>query len=218
MISMNRCFIRAIHSSGSIHSSLLHPAIRHHSRLPHLRATIGPVFSSMAYFSPREPIIVNPRSVFNTSLYERMVWNRSTHSGTIFMFHGLGDTGAGWQDVARRDVWGQNLPHVKFVFPTAPIVHTKTHLSRVRVLRVLETRDSEWRNAGDCLVWCCVPSRWKCSWRWRRPQSESRVGLLSFALILTKFEGIFKNLSRKKLKVEFHLRRLWLLGFLKVDL
>lgn len=68
MISMNRCFVRAIHTSGSLHCSILHPTIRHHSRLPHTRATIGPVFSSMAYFSPREPIIVNPRSVFNARM------------------------------------------------------------------------------------------------------------------------------------------------------
>ena len=38
------------------------------------------------------------------------------------MLHGLGDTCDGWSDVARKEFWGERLPHVKFVLPTAPIV------------------------------------------------------------------------------------------------
>ena len=34
------------------------------------------------------------------------------------MLHGLGDTGDGWADVAHDFKTG--LPHVKFIFPTAP--------------------------------------------------------------------------------------------------
>ena len=34
------------------------------------------------------------------------------------MLHGLGDTGDGWSDIASDFQTG--LPHVKFIFPTAP--------------------------------------------------------------------------------------------------
>ncbi len=40
-----------------------------------------------------------------------------THSATVIMLHGLGDTGEGWADVAMQ--FKAVLPHVKFVFPTA---------------------------------------------------------------------------------------------------
>eukprot|EP00210_Caulerpa_lentillifera_P006847 g6545.t1 len=103
---MNRCVARAIHNSGSLHPTILHYPIRRPQQRPFPVFSRTPSFSSMAFFSPQDPIVVNPRT---------------EHSGTIFMLHGLGDTGAGWKDVARRDVWARNLPHVKFVFPTAPI-------------------------------------------------------------------------------------------------
>jgi predicted esterase len=35
----------------------------------------------------------------------------------IFM-HGLGDTGSGWADIAK--MFGPQLPHVRFILPTAP--------------------------------------------------------------------------------------------------
>ena len=40
----------------------------------------------------------------------------------MFLLHGLGDTCDGWSDMATKKMWGQNLPHVKFVLPTAPVV------------------------------------------------------------------------------------------------
>lgn len=45
---------------------------------------------------------------------------RQEQKATVFMLHGLGDTGHGWADVAQ--VWAADLPDVKFVFPTAPTV------------------------------------------------------------------------------------------------
>ena len=41
---------------------------------------------------------------------------RGTHSATVIFLHGLGDTGNGWAPVGQQ----LNIPHVKFVFPTAP--------------------------------------------------------------------------------------------------
>jgi hypothetical protein len=38
----------------------------------------------------------------------------------VIMLHGLGDTGSGWADVAHQ--FKSSLPHVKFIFPTAPQV------------------------------------------------------------------------------------------------
>ncbi len=41
---------------------------------------------------------------------------RATHSATVIMLHGLGDSGDGWSSVA-----GQlNMPWVKYIFPSAP--------------------------------------------------------------------------------------------------
>jgi predicted esterase len=40
----------------------------------------------------------------------------STHTATVIMLHGLGDTGNGWAPVAPE----LNLAHVRWVFPTAP--------------------------------------------------------------------------------------------------
>lgn len=40
-----------------------------------------------------------------------------THTATLIMLHGLGDTGDGWADVAKQ--FKAALPHVKFIFPTA---------------------------------------------------------------------------------------------------
>lgn len=40
------------------------------------------------------------------------------HTGSIIMLHGLGDTADGWAGIGPE--FQQSLPHVKFVFPTAP--------------------------------------------------------------------------------------------------
>lgn len=45
---------------------------------------------------------------------------KSRHTATIFILHGLGDTGHGWSDLALE--YRQQLPHVKWVFPNAPTV------------------------------------------------------------------------------------------------
>lgn len=41
-------------------------------------------------------------------------------TATVIMMHGLGDTAAGWSPVGRQ--LSSLLPHVKWVFPTAPTV------------------------------------------------------------------------------------------------
>ncbi|KDQ13022.1 hypothetical protein BOTBODRAFT_33906 [Botryobasidium botryosum FD-172 SS1] len=44
---------------------------------------------------------------------------RARHTATVVFIHGLGDTGAGWSQVA--EMLGSQLPHIKFILPTAPI-------------------------------------------------------------------------------------------------
>ncbi|KIY97237.1 lysophospholipase II [Monoraphidium neglectum] len=41
------------------------------------------------------------------------------HTATVFMLHGLGDSGDGWAAVG--DEWAPGNPQVKFVFPHAPL-------------------------------------------------------------------------------------------------
>eukprot|EP01023_Acetabularia_acetabulum_P027516 TRINITY_DN26034_c0_g2_i3.p1 TRINITY_DN26034_c0_g2~~TRINITY_DN26034_c0_g2_i3.p1 ORF type:complete len:264 (-),score=41.28 TRINITY_DN26034_c0_g2_i3:595-1275(-) len=43
---------------------------------------------------------------------------KGEHKCSLIMLHGLGDTGAGWTDISY--MFGEALPHVKFIFPTAP--------------------------------------------------------------------------------------------------
>lgn len=56
-----------------------------------------------AAYGPSKPPIVIPAS--------------GKHSATIVWLHGLGDTGNGWSDISGM----MNLPHIKWVIPTAPI-------------------------------------------------------------------------------------------------
>ncbi|KAF9198030.1 hypothetical protein BGZ49_001287 [Haplosporangium sp. Z 27] len=44
----------------------------------------------------------------------------SKHSATVIFIHGLGDSGHGWAPVGEE--LGRYLPHVKFIFPNAPIM------------------------------------------------------------------------------------------------
>ncbi|KAJ1729597.1 hypothetical protein LPJ61_003446 [Coemansia biformis] len=41
-----------------------------------------------------------------------------THTASVIFVHGLGDSGYGWEPVAK--ILAQSLPHVKFVLPHAP--------------------------------------------------------------------------------------------------
>lgn len=43
----------------------------------------------------------------------------STHTATLIWSHGLGDTGSGWSFLAQE--LGKAMPHVKFLFPNAPV-------------------------------------------------------------------------------------------------
>ncbi|KAK9895164.1 Phospholipase/carboxylesterase [Cystobasidium minutum MCA 4210] len=45
---------------------------------------------------------------------------RSAHSATVIFSHGLGDTGHGWSFLAEQ--LGSSFPHVKWIFPHAPII------------------------------------------------------------------------------------------------
>lgn len=40
------------------------------------------------------------------------------HSATVILLHGLGDSAEGLEDLAQA--WRQQLPHIKFILPTAP--------------------------------------------------------------------------------------------------
>lgn len=44
--------------------------------------------------------------------------SKTKHTATVILLHGLGDTARGWADFA--PMLQMQLPHVKFVFPTAP--------------------------------------------------------------------------------------------------
>ena len=48
------------------------------------------------------------------------VINADSHTATVIMLHGLGDTSAGWSPVGMQ--LKSQLPHVKWIFPTAPTV------------------------------------------------------------------------------------------------
>ena len=44
--------------------------------------------------------------------------SKTKHTATVILLHGLGDTANGWADFA--PMLQMQMPHVKFVFPTAP--------------------------------------------------------------------------------------------------
>jgi lysophospholipase-2 len=44
--------------------------------------------------------------------------NGASPTASVIFLHGLGDTGAGWADVAPQ--FQAALPHVRFIFPNAP--------------------------------------------------------------------------------------------------
>lgn len=44
--------------------------------------------------------------------------SKTKHTATVILLHGLGDTAHGWADFA--PMLQMQMPHVKFVFPTAP--------------------------------------------------------------------------------------------------
>ena len=44
--------------------------------------------------------------------------SKTKHTATVILLHGLGDTASGWADFA--PMLQMQMPHVKFVFPTAP--------------------------------------------------------------------------------------------------
>lgn len=48
------------------------------------------------------------------------VLNAGNHTATVIMIHGLGDTSAGWSPVGAQ--LKSQLPHVKWIFPNAPMV------------------------------------------------------------------------------------------------
>lgn len=54
------------------------------------------------------------------------------HTATVIMLHGLGDTGAGWYAIGPE--LSPALPHVKFVFPSAPTVRYTASLNPLHLL------------------------------------------------------------------------------------
>lgn len=47
---------------------------------------------------------------------------RGQHTATVIMLHGLGDSGDGWAGIGSQ--FAPELPHCRFLFPTAPEVRT----------------------------------------------------------------------------------------------
>jgi hypothetical protein len=68
-------------------------------------------FSTISYGTSQQMSLKYP---------EPSVIPAENHSATVIMLHGLGDTAAGWLPVGME--LKQQLPHVKWVFPTAPTV------------------------------------------------------------------------------------------------
>lgn len=52
-----------------------------------------------------------------TSLTSVIVGAKAKHTATVFWFHGLGDSGAGWSFLA--DELSNMFPHVKWILPNA---------------------------------------------------------------------------------------------------
>ena len=52
--------------------------------------------------------------------------SKTKQTATVIILHGLGDTGRGWADFG--PMLQATMPHVKFVFPTAPTVSDKQGL------------------------------------------------------------------------------------------
>ncbi|KAI7874631.1 Phospholipase/carboxylesterase [Lichtheimia hyalospora FSU 10163] len=55
-----------------------------------------------------------------TSLTSVIVGAKAKHTATVFWFHGLGDSGAGWSFLA--DELSNMFPHVKWILPNAPMI------------------------------------------------------------------------------------------------
>lgn len=60
-----------------------------------------------------------------TSLTSVIVGAKAKHTATVFWFHGLGDSGAGWSFLA--DELSNMFPHVKWILPNA-YVYNRYHL------------------------------------------------------------------------------------------
>ncbi|KAJ2708631.1 hypothetical protein H4R19_004653 [Coemansia spiralis] len=54
------------------------------------------------------------------SLSSVVVRATSAHTASVIFVHGLGDSGHGWEPVARQ--LSRSLPHIKFVLPHAPVL------------------------------------------------------------------------------------------------
>ena len=90
---------------------------------------------------------------------------RGQHTATVIFAHGLGDSGEGWAPVGAE--WSPDLPHVKFVFPNAPMVVLCVLLwcvssfcgvcHRVELCRVARRCGVAWRAVLCCYaLWCGV--------------------------------------------------------------
>lgn len=54
-----------------------------------------------------------------STIIRTIMATRSSHTAAVIWAHGLGDTGDGWAEL--EYAIGRTLPHIKWVFPTAPI-------------------------------------------------------------------------------------------------
>lgn len=83
--------------------------------------------------------------------------SKTKHTATVIILHGLGDTARGWSDFG--PMLQMQLPHVKFVFPTAPIVRFRVLIRPVDdpppctdIQLHSEANHFEWRHENDRLV------------------------------------------------------------------
>jgi hypothetical protein len=93
----------------------------------HLSAYISPVHRAKFAFASAQSAVYNTVRSYTSSRMriERdgststITYhpNEGSHSATVVLMHGLGDSADGLSDLAEQ--WGQQLPHVKFILPSA---------------------------------------------------------------------------------------------------
>lgn len=103
-------------STSSTHPSLF--AVLFHLLLSIAAAAVACLIYSTFIAQQRLQLIDN-MSVLKTLIINPRSGVKPT--ATLFFLHGLGDSSAGWQDVAEMLSQRPSLSHVRFVLPNAPI-------------------------------------------------------------------------------------------------